>query len=161
MVKMMVQSFWKDKKVFLTGHTGFKGAWLSLWLSSLGAKVVGFALEAPTKPSLFEIARVDSFVDSKIGDICDYSYLSESMKKANPDIVIHMAAQALVRDSYHTPLQTYQTNVMGTANVLESTRQCKNIKAVVVVTTDKCYENKERWWRLGERSLDSRLPASN
>jgi len=146
MVKMMVQSFWKDKKVFLTGHTGFKGAWLSLWLSSLGAKVVGFALEAPTKPSLFEIARVDSFVDSKIGDICDYSYLSESMKKANPDIVIHMAAQALVRDSYHTPLQTYQTNVMGTANVLESTRQCKNIKAVVVVTTDKCYENKEWYW---------------
>jgi len=149
----MKKSFWQGKKVFLTGHTGFKGSWLSLWLGSLGAQVIGYSLEAPTKPSLFEIARVDTLLDSTIGDICDYQYLSEAMKRANPDIVIHMAAQALVRDSYHKTLRTYQTNVMGTANVLESTRQCKNIKAVVVVTTDKCYENKE--WHWGYRENDA------
>ncbi len=149
----MKKSFWQGKKVFLTGHTGFKGSWLSLWLGSLGAQVIGYSLETPTKPSLFEIARVDTLLDSTIGDICDYQYLSEAMKRANPDIVIHMAAQALARDSYHKPLRTYQTNVMGTANVLESTRQCKNIKAVVVVTTDKCYENKEWYW--GYRENDA------
>ncbi|WP_110955307.1 CDP-glucose 4,6-dehydratase [Anaerosinus massiliensis] len=143
---MLNKDFWQGKKVFLTGHTGFKGAWLSLCLKKLGANVTGYSLESPTDPSLFKIAKLGNLMESKLGDICDFQDLCKKMKYANPDIVIHMAAQALVRDSYIDPLQTYQTNVVGTANVLESVRQCKNIKAVLIVTTDKCYENKEWYW---------------
>ncbi|MCM2267871.1 MAG: CDP-glucose 4,6-dehydratase [Elusimicrobiales bacterium] len=134
---------WRDKRVFLTGHTGFKGAWLSIWLESLGAKVTGYALKPPTKPSLFGICRLDRRINSVIGDVRDGARLKRAMKAARPDIVIHMAAQALVRESYKTPADTYATNVIGTVNLLEAVRACPTVRAVVNVTTDKCYENKE------------------
>ena len=144
---MMVEStFWRGKRVFLTGHTGFKGSWLSLWLDSMGAIVRGYALSPPTSPSLFEEANVDQVVDSQIGDIRDLEGLRESMVAFSPDILIHMAAQPLVRYSYHEPIETYETNVIGTAKVLEAARSCPNLKSIVSVTTDKCYENKEWVW---------------
>ena len=139
-------SFWNNKRVYLTGHTGFKGSWLSIWLHSMGAIVKGYALEPNTTPSLFEEASLDKLVDSEIGDIRSLDNLTKSMKTFNPDILIHMAAQPLVRLSYKEPVETYATNVMGTVNVLESARLCKNLKAIVSVTTDKCYENKEWVW---------------
>ncbi len=139
-------SFWKEKKVFLTGHTGFKGSWLSLWLQSMGANVKGFSLNPPTEPSLFIEANVAEDMESVIGDIRDLKTLKESMTSFNPDILIHMAAQPLVRLSYIEPVDTYSTNVMGTVNVLESARSCSNLKAILSVTTDKCYENKEWVW---------------
>ena len=138
--------FWKGKRVFLTGHTGFKGSWLAVWLSELGAHVKGFALEPNTKPALFEEARVADLIESELGDIRDYEVLKTAMQSFNPDILIHMAAQPLVRLSYEEPLETYATNVMGTANVLQAARSCSNLKAVVSVTTDKCYENREWPW---------------
>ena len=138
--------FWEGKKVFLTGHTGFKGSWLSLWLQSMGAIVKGYALVPPTKPSLFLEAKVGNNMDSEIGDIRDLSTLKKSMVSFNPEILIHMAAQPLVRLSYLEPVETYSTNVMGTVNVLEAARSCRNLKAIVSVTTDKCYENKEWVW---------------
>jgi CDP-glucose 4,6-dehydratase len=136
-------SFWKGKRVFLTGHTGFKGAWLTVWLESLGAKVTGYALKPPTKPSLFELCRLDRRIKSNIGDVRDAAKLKRAMLAARPEIVIHMAAQPLVRESYRTPAETYETNVMGVVNLLEAVRACRGVKAVVNVTTDKCYENKE------------------
>lgn len=139
-------SFWKGKRVFLTGHTGFKGSWLSLWLVELGAIVKGYALNPPTKPSLFEQTKVGGKIESEIGDIRDFKQLKMSLVNFNPDILIHMAAQPLVRQSYKDPLETYETNVMGTAKVLEAARSCQNLKAIVNVTTDKCYENKEWVW---------------
>ena len=138
--------FWENKKIFLTGHTGFKGSWLSLWLQEMGADVMGYALEPPTTPSLFNVAKVGENMSSIIGDIKDLAFLKEKMTSFNPDILIHMAAQPLVRLSYSDPINTYETNVIGTANVLESARYCNNLKAVVSVTTDKCYENKEWLW---------------
>ena len=141
---MIDQEFWKDKRVFLTGHTGFKGSWLSLWLSSLGAEVKGYALNPPTSPSLFNEAKVGTFIDSQIGDIRDQSVLHESMIAFNPDILFHMAAQPLVRYSYDEPIETYEINVIGTAKVLEVARNCPNLKSIVNITTDKCYENDER-----------------
>lgn len=140
------QDFWKGKKVFLTGHTGFKGSWLSIWLHSMGAIVKGYALSPNTNPSLFEVANVNVLLESEIGDIRNLDVLSKSMKVFNPDILIHMAAQPLVRLSYLEPVETYMTNVMGTVNVLESARSCSNVKAIVSVTTDKCYDNKEWVW---------------
>lgn len=146
-IKTQISStFWKGKKVFLTGHTGFKGSWLSIWLHSMGAVVKGYALSPPTKPNLFEEAQIDKLIISEIGDIRDLDQLQNSMTSFNPDIVIHMAAQALVRLSYSDPIGTYDTNVMGTAKVLEAARNCKDIKSIVCVTTDKCYENKEWPW---------------
>lgn len=139
-------SFWKGKKVFLTGHTGFKGSWLSLWLQSMGAIVKGYSLAPPSNPSLFVEADVAASMESQIGDIRDLETLKESMLGFNPDILIHMAAQPLVRLSYVEPVATYTTNVIGTVNVLESARACPNLKAIVSVTTDKCYENKEWAW---------------
>ncbi len=139
-------SFWKDKKVFLTGHTGFKGSWLSLWLQKMGADVKGFALEPPTTPALFNEAKVDENMDSEIGDIRDLEVLKKSMVSFNPEVLIHMAAQPLVRLSYAEPVETYTTNVIGTVNVLEAARYCPNLRAIVSVTTDKCYENKEWAW---------------
>jgi CDP-glucose 4,6-dehydratase len=141
---MIDQGFWQGKRVFLTGHTGFKGSWLSLWLASLGANVRGYALNPPTSPSLFNEAKVDSIIDSKIGDIRDQDALHESMTEFNPDILIHMAAQPLVRYSYDAPIETYEVNVIGTAKVLEVARSCPNLKSIVNITTDKCYENDGR-----------------
>jgi CDP-glucose 4,6-dehydratase len=138
--------FWRGKKVFLTGHTGFKGSWLSLWLQQMGAQVTGYALQPPTNPSLFEVADVARDMTSIIGDIRDAEALSRAMCKAAPDIVIHMAAQPLVRYSYANPVETYATNVMGTVHVLEAVRQSPSVRAVVNVTSDKCYENKEWVW---------------
>lgn len=139
-------SFWKGKRVFLTGHTGFKGGWLSIWLHSMGSIVKGYALAPNTNPSLFETAKIGEILSHEIGDIRDLASLSKSMREFDPDVLIHMAAQPLVRLSYEEPVETYQTNVMGTVNVLESARSCPNLKAIVSVTTDKCYENREWVW---------------
>lgn len=134
---------YKGKKVFLTGHTGFKGAWLSLWLASLGAEVCGYALEPNTDPSLFGILDIDKKLKHIIGDIRDYEKLKKEISDFCPDIVFHMAAQPLVRLSYKEPLETYQTNVMGVVNLFEACRFCSDIKAIINITTDKCYNNKE------------------
>jgi len=139
-------AFWQGKRVFVTGHTGFKGSWLALWLQQMGAVVKGYALTPPSKPSLFDVARVGEDMQSDIGDIRNLEQLKASMLGFNPDILIHMAAQPLVRLSYREPLETYDINVMGTAKVLEAARSCPNLKAIVSVTTDKCYENKEWVW---------------
>ena len=140
-------SFWKDKRVFLTGHTGFKGGWLSIWLSSMDAKVTGYALAPNTNPSFFEVVGVASLLEQNhIADVRDLTSLKSAMKQANPDVLIHMAAQPLVRYSYDNPLETFSTNVMGTANLLEAARTIEGLKAIVVVTTDKCYENQEWLW---------------
>jgi CDP-glucose 4,6-dehydratase len=146
----MNQSFWRGKKVFITGHTGFKGSWLSLWLQQLDTKITGYALQPPTNPSLFEVAQVAQGMTSIIGDIRDGTMLINAMLKAAPDIVIHMAAQPLVRRSYVDPVETYSTNIMGTVNLLEAVRQTPSVRAVVNVTTDKCYENKEWVWAYRE-----------
>lgn len=139
--------FWKDKKVFLTGHTGFKGSWLSLWLTSMGANVTGYSLAPNTTPNLFDVLAIDSLIEkSHIADIRDLSCLQNAMSGANPNVVIHMAAQPLVRYSYLNPVETYATNVMGTVHVLESARSINALRATVIVTTDKCYENKEWVW---------------
>lgn len=138
--------FWKGKRVLLTGHTGFKGSWLSLWLQSMGAQVVGYALVPPTNPSLFDVAEVSKGMTSIIGDIRDLGHLHKVFAEHQPEIVIHMAAQPLVRYSYIEPVETYSTNVMGTVNLLEAVRSTGSVKAVVNVTTDKCYENREWVW---------------
>lgn len=138
--------FWSGKKVFVTGHTGFKGSWLCLWLQQLGADVTGYALQPPTNPSLFEVAQVGQGMHSIIGDIRDGAMLAEAMQAAAPDIVIHMAAQPLVRYSYIEPVETYSTNVMGTVHFLEAVRKTPSVRAVVNVTSDKCYENREWVW---------------
>ena len=142
----MNSEFWRGKRVFVTGHTGFKGSWLSLWLQQLGAEVTGYALPPPTNPSLFEVGHVAQGMKSLIGDIRDGAALALAMRQAAPDIVIHMAAQPLVRRSYVDPVETYSTNVMGTVHLLEAVRQTPSVRAVVNVTTDKCYENKEWAW---------------
>ncbi len=142
----MTPGFWRGKRVFVTGHTGFKGSWLSLWLQQLGADVTGYALSPPTNPSLFEVAKVEGGMRSIIADIRDADALAKAMREAKPDIVIHMAAQPLVRYSYQNPVETYATNVMGTVHLLEAVRQTDTVRAVVIVTSDKCYENKEWPW---------------
>ena len=142
----MKPDFWRGKRVFLTGHTGFKGSWLSLWLQSLGAQVTGYALPAPNNPSLYDIARVADGMDSVIADIRDLATLQQAMQSAEPEIVIHMAAQPLVRESYRNPVETYATNVMGTVHVLEAARHAGSVRAIVNITTDKCYENREWVW---------------
>lgn len=139
-------AFWCGKRVFLTGHTGFKGSWLSLWLQALGSQVKGYALTPPTNPALFEVARVAEGMESQIADIRDFAILQASIAEFRPDIVIHMAAQPLVRISYRAPIVTYSTNVMGTVHLLEAVRACGGVRAVVNVTTDKCYENREWIW---------------
>ena len=139
-------NFWKGKKVYLTGHTGFKGSWLSLWLQNMGALVKGYSLDVNTQPALFSRADVAKEMESEIGDIRDLEQLTQSMVSFSPDILIHMAAQPLVRFSYQEPVDTYTTNVIGTVNVLEAARKCSVLKAIVSVTTDKCYENKEWDW---------------
>jgi CDP-glucose 4,6-dehydratase len=140
------RAFWQGRRVFLTGHTGFKGSWLALWLQSMGAVVRGYALTAPTTPALFELARVADGMESHIGDLRDAAALRASLVDFEPEVVIHMAAQPLVRYSYVEPVETYQTNVMGTVHLLEAVRACSCVRAVVNVTTDKCYENREWPW---------------
>lgn len=155
--------FWKGKKVFLTGHTGFKGSWLSLWLSSMGAEVTGYALAPNTTPNLFDVLNLkDQIKASHIADIRNLEILKSAMLEASPDILIHMAAQPLVRYSYENPVETYAVNVMGTVNVLESARKIQSLRATVVVTTDKCYENKEWVWGYRENEpMGGHDPYSN
>jgi len=140
------RSFWNQRRVLLTGHTGFKGAWLSLWLQQLGASIVGYSLAPPTQPNLFDAAEIDSGMVSAFGDVRDRALLEATFVEHRPELAIHMAAQSLVRQSYRDPLETYETNVMGTAYVLDAARRCESVKAVVVVTSDKCYQNREWFW---------------
>ena len=147
MENMVIDSaFWQGKTVLITGHTGFKGGWLSLWLQSLGANVVGYSLSPPTDPSLFELAHVGEGMASIEGDVRDLEHLQSVITQHRPEIIIHMAAQSLVRHSYANPVDTYATNVMGTVNLLEAIRQAGGVKAVINVTSDKCYENREWVW---------------
>ena len=158
---MPSQGFWKGRRVLVTGHTGFKGAWLSLWLRHMGAKVHGYALAPDTDPSLFSLAGLAAQVEHAIGDVRDTAGLCAAMRGAEPEIVFHLAAQALVRRSYAQPLETLATNVMGTANLLESMRDVASVKSVVVVTTDKCYDNREWYWPYRENDhLGGRDPYS-
>jgi len=137
-------AFWRGRRVFLTGHTGFKGGWLTLWLRALGAEVCGYSLAPSTEPSLFETARVGEACRSIIGDIRDLPALERAFREFAPDIVLHLAAQPLVRRSYQDPLETWSTNVMGTAHVLDLVRRVPGVRAALIVTTDKCYENLEQ-----------------
>lgn len=137
------EQFWKDKTVFLTGHTGFKGSWLAIWLIKMGAQVTGYSLDPPTDPSLFQLADIGASLNSIIADVRDLPSLQRALLDAKPEIVLHMAAQSLVRSSYKEPVETYATNVMGTVNLLEAVRSVPEVRAVVIVTTDKCYENRE------------------
>jgi CDP-glucose 4,6-dehydratase len=145
--------FWRGKRVLITGHTGFKGSWLSTWLVQLGSDVTGIALEPHTDPAMFELLDLGAHMDSHIADIRDASAVDKIVRACQPEVVIHMAAQALVRDSYTDPVATFMTNVMGTAHVLEAARGAKNLGAVVVVTSDKCYDNRE--WVWGYRESDA------
>jgi CDP-glucose 4,6-dehydratase len=158
----MNQKFWRGKRVFLTGHTGFKGSWLSLWLQSLGAELTGYALNPSTNPSLFDVANVASGMKSVIGDVREFNSLKKAMQEANPEIVIHMAAQPLVRYSYLNPVETYAINVMGSVHLLEAVRNTKGIKAVINVTSDKCYDNREWVWGYRENeAMGGYDPYSN
>lgn len=145
-LEMTNPAFWRGKRVLLTGHTGFKGSWLSLWLQSMGAALRGVALAPPTEPALFDVARVTEGMEHRIADIRDFAAVQAQMNEFRPEIVIHMAAQPLVRLSYHQPVETYATNVMGTVHVLEAARHAGSVKAIVNITTDKCYENREWVW---------------
>jgi CDP-glucose 4,6-dehydratase len=154
--------FWNGKTVLITGHTGFKGSWLSLWLQSLGATVVGYSLPAPTQPNLFDVANVAEGMTSLIGDVRDLEHIQAVMKQYQPEIVFHMAAQPLVRYSYYNPVETYATNVMGTVNVLEAIRHADSVRSAVVITTDKCYENREWAWGYRENEpMGGKDPYSN
>ncbi len=159
----MTPAFWQGKRVFLTGHTGFKGSWLALWLAQLGAEVSGYALAPPTEPSLFKLAKVEGLLAAHtIADIRDLEVLKRAMASARPDIVIHMAAQPLVRESYTDPVGTYAVNVMGTVNLLEAVRGTLSAQAVLIVTTDKCYENYDAVQSFRETDrLGGRDPYSN
>lgn len=155
-------NFYKNKKVFITGHTGFKGSWLCKILSNAGALVTGYSLNPPTTPNLFDIAEIGSDISSVIGDIRDYESLKKAFDTAQPEIVFHLAAQPIVRDSYKAPAYTYETNVMGTVNILECIRQSDFVKSFLNVTTDKVYENKEWQWGYRENEpLDGFDPYSN
>ena len=145
-------TFWAKKKVLLTGHTGFKGSWLALWLVNMGAEVIGYALKPPTTPNLFEIAQVSKEITSLTGDIRNLNDLRSTIDHHQPQIVIHMAAQSLVLESYKNPIETYATNIMGTVNVLESTFAANSVKVFINVTSDKCYENNEQLQKYKEDS---------
>lgn len=143
-MKYLFNKIYKDKKILITGHTGFKGSWLSLWLQKMGAEIIGYSLSPATKPSHFELLGIDFL--SIIDDIRDCARLNKVIQQEKPEIVFHLAAQALVRRSYDEPIETFSTNLMGTVNLLEACRHCPSVKAIVVVTSDKCYENKELSW---------------
>jgi CDP-glucose 4,6-dehydratase len=150
---VIASAFWLGKRVFVTGHTGFKGSWLSLMLSRLNARATGYALEPPSKPSLFQLAGVGEFIDDIRGDVTDLDHLRTAMTAVAPEIVIHMAAQPLVRAAYADPVATYNTNVMGTVNLLEAARASPSVRLVLIVTTDKCYQNND--WVWGYRETDT------
>ncbi len=149
-METLVSQAWNGRRVFVTGHTGFKGGWLSIWLAHMGAIVRGYALAPPTDPSLFEVAQLQKVLEDVRGDVRNLERLSQALSEFEPEVVFHLAAQPLVRASYADPLGTYATNVMGTANLLQSLRSAPSVRAVVVVTTDKCYENREWMWSYRE-----------
>ena len=156
------RGFWKNRRVFLTGHTGFKGSWLSLWLSTMGAEVVGYALDPPTSPSLYQQAGIHSDLHSIIGDIRDYQKLKDAIADFKPQVVLHLAAQSVVRTGYEDPVGTYASNVMGTVHLLEAIRTLKHRCVVVNVTSDKCYENREWVWGYRENEpMGGHDPYSN
>lgn len=149
----MTRDFWQGKRVLVTGHTGFKGCWLVLWLRRLGAEVTGYALDPPISPSLFELTNSERNISSTLGDIGDLDALNRCLSDAQPEIVFHLAAQSLVKASYGDPVETFRVNVMGTVNLLEAVRQTDSVKAAIIVTSDKCYENQE--WLWGYREEDA------
>lgn len=142
----MNKSFWKNRRVLITGHTGFKGGWLALLLKFLGADVTGYSLNAPTKPNFFELCKVDKCINSVIGDVRNLENLSVAIEANRPEIIFHLAAQSLVRESYINPVETYSTNLLGTLNIMESGRLNNGVKVIINVTSDKCYENKSQIW---------------
>jgi CDP-glucose 4,6-dehydratase len=161
-IKELFGGIYKGRKVLITGHTGFKGSWLSILLHQLDADVFGYALNPPTNPNLYELANVDQLLTSTIGDIRDYNSLLECFQKYKPEIIIHMAAQPLVLESYNNPRETYEVNIMGTVNVFEAIRHTKSVRVILNVTTDKCYENKEWIWGYRENEpLGGYDPYSN
>jgi CDP-glucose 4,6-dehydratase len=155
--------FWQNKKVFITGHTGFKGSWLVLMLKNLGAQIAGYSIDIPTKPSIFELCDVQSHLQKDIrGDICDHEKIKKEINEFKPDVLFHLAAQPLVRLSYKDPFTTYNTNVMGTLSVLMAANQCDSLSSIVNITTDKCYENREWEWAYRENdSLGGHDPYSS
>lgn len=162
MVTSVHAEFWRGRRVLVTGHTGFKGGWLCLWLKSLGAEVSGYALAPPTTPSLCDVAGVESGMRATRGDIRDLGALRRAVEESGAEIILHLAAQALVRRSYADPVDTYSTNVMGTVHVLEVARHAPTVRAVVVVTSDKCYENREWVWGYRENEpMGGHDPYSN
>jgi CDP-glucose 4,6-dehydratase len=159
---MLNRAFWKGRNVLVTGHTGFKGSWLSLWLDALGAKVTGLALDPPTQPNLFQQAGVASSVRSILVDVRDFPRLKAAVAECRPDVVIHMAAQSVVRRGYEDPIETYSSNVMGTVHLFEALRQLKHACTLVNVTSDKCYENRELLWGYRENEpMGGHDPYSN
>lgn len=158
----MNPGFWNKRRVLITGHTGFKGSWLALWLLKLGAQVSGYALPPPTRPSLYGLLKLKKDVNSCIADVRDAQRLARFVKSTRPEIILHMAAQSLVRQSYEQPVDTYATNVMGTVHLLEAARHCPSVRSVVIVTSDKCYENKEWPWAYREcEPMGGRDPYSS
>lgn len=161
-MKKINHHFWRNKRVFITGHTGFKGSWLTLWLKNLGCEISGYSLEPNTTPNLFNILNLKNSITHNIADIRNYNSLFAAINSFKPDIIFHLAAQPLVRYSYLNPIETYETNVMGTVNLLEATRNYKEVKATIIVTSDKCYENKEQIWGYRENDpLGGHDPYSN
>jgi CDP-glucose 4,6-dehydratase len=158
----MNRGFWKGKRVLVTGNTGFKGSWLTLWLQAVGVEVTGYSLPPPTQPNLFELARVSNGITSILGDVRDFPFLKQVLKEKTPEIVFHLAAQTVVRTSYNDPIETYSTNIMGTVNLLEAIRQLNQPCIVVVVTSDKCYENNGLIWGYRENEpMGGRDPYSS
>src|SRR5262245_62091957 len=159
---MLNRAFWKGRRVFVTGHTGFKGSWLTLWLHALEAEIIGYALAPPTQPALFDQAGVSRVVTSIDGDIRDFARLKSAIAESRPEVVIHLAAQSVVRRGYEDPIETYSSNVMGTVHLLEALRQLEQPCVVVNITSDKCYENKDWPWGYRENDpLGGHDPYSN
>jgi len=144
------RDFWKNKRILITGHTGFKGSWLSFWLNDMGARLKGIALPPDSEPDLYSVLSLENIIESKFGDIRDKDFVNREISVFGPEIIIHLAAQAIVRRSYIDPLETFETNVLGTANILNSARNLENLRAFVSVTSDKCYENREWEWKYRE-----------